>query len=75
MAISQCSRPSHLENITRAVAFEPDLQRVFLYGVTDFLPHSTTAELLPSSTYVKSLIRASKSRYGDKKSLSASYML
>lgn len=55
MAISEYSGPPHLENYARVVAFEPDLQRASFHGVTDFLPHSTIAELLPLCTHERIL--------------------
>ena len=55
MAISAYSGPSHLENYARVVAIKRDLQRASFHGVTDFLPYSITAKLLPLYTYKRIL--------------------
>ena len=55
MAISAYSGPFHLENYARVVAIKRDLQRASFHGVTDFLPHSITAKLLPLYTYKRIL--------------------
>ena len=44
-----------MKNYVCAVAFEPDLQKAFLYSGTDIFPHSSTAELLLLYNYTKAL--------------------
>lgn len=55
VAITQYSGHSSLEIYARVVAFEPDLQRASFYGMTDILPYTTIAKLLPLYTYEKVL--------------------
>ena len=53
-------KPLPLENHVRIVALMPDLQRVSLYSVTDFLYHSSTTKLVPSLILIKGSYISSK---------------
>ena len=55
MVISDYPGPPHRENYACVVALELDLQKVSLYGITDLLPHSTTAKFLPLYTHTRFL--------------------
>ncbi|XTI90785.1 hypothetical protein V2W45_1411444 [Cenococcum geophilum] len=40
-------------NYVRIIAFAPSVQRASLYGITEFLPYSTTVKLLPLMILIK----------------------
>ena len=46
MPTPELAGPSHLENYVRVAAFSLDLWRAYFHGITEFLHHSTTIELL-----------------------------
>jgi len=47
--------PLSLENYVRIIALTPDLRKVPLYSVTEFLPHSSIIELLSLLILMKGL--------------------
>jgi hypothetical protein len=51
---------SYKLNHVRIIALMPDLQRVSLYSIIDFLYHSSTTELIPSPILIKESYPSSK---------------
>jgi hypothetical protein len=75
VATPEHSKPLPLENYARIVALAPDLRTVPLYGVTEFLHHSSTAELLSLLILIKGSYPSFKASLPCWKSSSALWLL